>query len=109
MTTLGDILKSVTLYPIPESALAGAALRRGVTLDAEAVSGNVSSAEFALAKADILMWLVYAPDVSQGGQNYSFTDEQRELFLNEARSLYAANAPSDVPPGTVFGYKGSKL
>ena len=57
------------------------------------------------------MWLSVAPDVSQGGQSYSFTDEQRKQFRNRANSLYDDFGASDEAgtPKPIYGYKGSRL
>lgn len=56
------------------------------------------------------MWLSLAPNVTQGGQSYSFSDEQRLQFRNQANSLYKEFAADDsATPKPVYGYKGSRL
>ena len=110
MTTIQEALRSVTMYPIPSSTLQSIATRRGCVLSDEATKEKLLDTNFNLAKADLLMWLSLSPNVAQGGQNYSFTDEQRQQFRNEAKGLYTDFA-SDCETQTknVYGYKGSIL
>lgn len=110
MATVQEALKGITLYPIPSATLESIAARRGCALSETATQGLLAGATFSLAKADLLMWLSFAPSVSQGGQNYSFTDEQRQQFRNEAKGLYAEFADDDsAPMKPIYGYKGSRL
>jgi len=110
MATIQEALKSVTMYPIPSATLQSIAARRGCALSDEATQETLSGADFNLAKADLLMWLSLAPNVAQGGQNYSFTDEQRQQFRNEANGLYADFAADDsAQTKPLYGYKGSRL
>lgn len=108
--TVIEALRGVNAYPVPPRTLAAVARRRGLELDAEATREVLAGRAFNLARADLLMWLSAAPDVSQGGQSYSFTDEQRKQFRSHAKALYkdfdddggSANKP-------IYGYKGSRL
>lgn len=54
------------------------------------------------------MWLSQAPNVSQGGQSYTFDNEQRLKFSNAALAIYG-DYKEDNTPKTTFGYKGSRL
>ena len=110
MATIQDVLNSVSLYPTPLATVEAIALRRGVSLSETATEDILKSGGFNLAKADLLMWLSFAPQVTQGGQSYSFTDEQRQQFRNEARGLYQDYASDDSAPlKPIYGYKGSRL
>lgn len=105
-----ESLKGLNAYPIPRRTLVDMAEKRGLNLDTEATADVLKSKEYNLAKADLLLWLSFAPDISQGGQNYSFTDEQRTQFRSHAKAIYkdfgddigSANKP-------IYGYKGSRL
>lgn len=100
------------MYPLPSRTLDEIAARRGCSLSDEASQEVLSGAVFNLSKADVLMWLSRAPDVSQGGQSYSFTDEQRKQLRNEAKALYAEFAADDTGATAnkpIYGYKGSRL
>ena len=107
MTTL-EALKSVNSYPIPLRTLEEVAQRRGLRLSEECTLDVMQSKGYNLAYADLLMWLSFAPQVTQGGQSYSFTDEQRLQFRNRASDLFGKYASEDAPK-RIYGYKGSRL
>ena len=111
MAKVIESLKGLNAYPVPLRTLVDTAGKRGLNLDTEATAEVLKSREYNLAKADLLLWLSFAPDISQGGQNYSFTDEQRREFRNGAYSLYDDFGASDKAgtPKPIYGYKGSRL
>lgn len=110
MATLLDSLKAVSAYPIPLRTLDEVATRRGVTLSDEATDWQMQSGEYNLAKADLMLWLSFAPNVSQGGQSYSFSEEQRKQLKNDAYALYALYSEEEADkPKVTYGYKGSRL
>ena len=106
MTTL-EALKGINSYPIPLRTLEETAGRRGVDLEAEAKAETLRGKEYRLTYADLLMWLSFAPQVTQGGQSYSFTDDQRLQMRNRASELY--EELEENAPKAQFGYKGSRL
>lgn len=107
MTTL-EALKGINSYPIPQRTLEEVATRRGLTLTSEASVEVMRSKEYNLAYADLLLWLSFAPQVTQGGQSYNFTDEQRLQFRNRASELFEEfEGESARKPR--YGYKGSRL
>lgn len=108
MTTILESLRSVNAYPIPLRSIVDAAEYRGLVLTDKATQETMQSAAFKLAKADLLLWLSLAPDVSQGGQSYSFTDEQRVQFRNRANALYK-KCDEGGQSKSIYGYKGSRL
>lgn len=109
METILESLKSVNAYPVPLRTLVEIAERRGLSLTAEATQGDLCGKAYSLATADLLLWLSLAPNITQGGQSYSFTDEQRQQFRNRANALFNefGEETSSVQP--TFGYKGSRL
>ncbi len=110
MATILESLKSVSAYPVPLRTLVETGERRGLSLNAEATQADPRGKNYNLALADLLLWLSLAPNVSQGGQSYSFSEEQRQHLRNRANSLYdlfgEEDAPIDEP---TYGYKGSRL
>lgn len=94
---------------MPQSFFETAAASRGLALDAEITQEALNSKEYRLTYADVLMWLSKAPNVSQGGQSYTFDDDQRREFKNEALAIYDELAEDDNAPKTIYGYKGSRL
>lgn len=104
-----DALKSVNAYPIPLRTLVETAERRGVELTDEATQERLHSKEFRLAKADLLLWLSLAPNISQGGQSFSFTDEQRKDMRREAQAIFGELDPAANAGCVTYGYKGDRL
>lgn len=110
MTTL-EALKGINPYPIPLRTLTEVAGRRDVDLAAENTQEVYRSKGYNLCRADLLMWLSFAPDITQGGQSYSFTDEQRTDLQNLARQLYDEFTEEEDEPivKNIYGYKGRRL
>jgi len=110
MATVLESLKGVNSYPIPLRTINQQALIRGVNLDEEATQEILTGRAYRLTYADLLMWLAFAPDISQGGQSFSFTDEQRLRFRRRAMQIYGELEEDEVLANTaVYGYKGSRL
>lgn len=109
MATILETLKGITAYPIPLRTLDKVALRRGLTLTDPATQETLRGAGYNLAFADLLLWLANAPNIGQGGQSYSFSEEQRSAFRRRAYSLYGEFEDEASAPKTAFGYKGSRL
>ena len=109
METILESLKGVNAYPVPLRTLVEIAERRGLSLTSEATQAVLRGKDYKLATADLLLWLSLAPNISQGGQSYSFTDEQRQQFRNRANALFDefGEETSSVQP--TYGYKGSRL
>lgn len=107
MTTL-EALKGINSYPIPQRTLEEVAARREVVLTAEATVEVLRGMAYNLAYADLLLWLSYAPQITQGGQSYNFTDEQRLQFRNRASELFEEYEDESARKPR-YGYKGSRL
>ena len=110
MTSVIDILRGINAYPIPVKEIIGACEYRGVGYNEEATTDLMNGKGFNLVKADLLLWLSIAPNISQGGQSYSFSDQQRKDLRNQAQALYAEFEPEgSAVQRPVYGYKGSRL
>lgn len=107
--TILESLKGVNAYPIPLRTLVTAATGRGIDLTDDTTQEVLVSKAYNLAVADILMWLAVAPDISQGGQSYGFSDEERRQLRGRALGLYSQFGEDVKAQGVVYGYKGSRL
>ena len=108
--TILDSLLAISAYPIPVRTVEACALKRGLVTDTTAVYGDFSAPNYRLATADLMMWLYYAPTVSQGGQSYSLTDAQRAEFRRRAMAIYdELGSDEDKNNGIRYGYKGQDL
>ena len=110
MATILEALKGVNAYPVPLRTLVENAERRGLDLSAEATKELLNGANYNLVVADLLLWLSFAPEISQGGQSFSFSDEQRVQLRNRANALYREfDATEAGTPKPIYGYKGNRL
>lgn len=110
MRTVYDTLKAETAYPVPAATLEKLLSARGLDAQVEATAQVVAGKQYRLAVADLYKWLVYAPNVAQGGQSYTLTDAQREALKTAANAVFKEYAESEsANVGVKYGYKGSKL
>ena len=108
--TILDSLLAISAYPIPMRTVEAVATKRGLDTAAEVQYATFASASYRLASADLMMWLYYAPNVSQGGQSYSLTDAQRADFRRRARAIYDELGDEEGQgSGIRYGYKGENL
>lgn len=109
MAKILDALKGINAYPVPLRAFNEIAEGRGLDLDGDTSLNVLKSKDYRLAKADVLMWLADAPNISQGGQSYTFSEEQRANFRRCADTLYAECEEEESLSKPKFGYKGKNL
>lgn len=108
MYTVEQALRGISMYPLPSATLDGVCIRRGLSRDTEATTDVFQSAAYRLAEADVLTWLAAAPNISQGGQNYTFSDEQRKAYRARAAAVFEELEGGAVK-SSIFGYKGDRL
>lgn len=109
MATVLETLKGVSAYPVPLRTLVETSEQRGLSLTEIATREVIVGKAYKLAKADLLLWLAFAPNITQGGQSFSFTDEQRQQFRNQAKALYDECGEESATIRPLYGYKGSRL
>jgi len=109
MATVLESLKSINAYPVPLRTLVETAEHRGLDVALEATQEVMCSNSYLLAKADLLKWLSLAPDITQGGISYGFTDDQRLDLRRQANMLYENYEKGNYVPKSIYGYKGSRL
>lgn len=107
MATVFESLKSLSGYPVPQSALIRITVGRGLAISAEATASVLRSQSYRLAEADLMKWLAKAPNVSQGGVSYSFSESEREQFKAEAEAIYEESGEGQ--PSSQYGYQGENL
>lgn len=102
-------LKSLSGYPIPLATIQDVAEGVGLGIDTELTTELRRSKEFKRAKARVYIYLSKAPNISQGGITYSFSDEDRRRFRNEAESILDEIGDNADELGVTYGYKGEDL
>lgn len=105
--TLSDYLRGLSNYPLSEEALQSILSKRGL----DGKSTMTDDKLLCLVTADVYRWLSTAPDISQGGQSYSLSDNIRKYYLRRANELYReAGEPESVhEEHPRYGYKGERL
>lgn len=109
METILESLKGISAYPVPLRTFVETAELRGLSLAESATQKVMIGKAYKLAKADLLLWLSLAPNITQGGQSFSFTDEERVQFRNQAKALYDECGEVSAATKPIYGYKGSRL
>lgn len=104
-----DLLQSINPYPIPANVITEAGIKYGLDLESEVTPDLIAGKEYNLAKADIYTYLAGAPDVTQNGVSFSFTEDQRAYFLNVATSIRGEQGVQDPTTGQGYGYVGEDL
>ncbi len=105
--TLSDYLRGLSNYPLSEEALQSILSKRGL----DGKSTTTDDKLLCLVTADLYSWVALAPDISQGGQSYSLSDNIREYYRRRANELYReADEPESVlEEHPRYGYKGDRL
>ena len=104
--TISESLKSINDYPIPPYVLKKTAIKNGMSLEDEITSESVISKEYRLMEADVYAFLAGAPDITQNGVSFSFSQEQRDWFISMSNSIKAELGVSDASSGQGYGYMG---
>jgi len=107
--TIYESLKSLSGYPIPAASIRDIIEDAGLSADTTADAAVRSSAPFRRAKARVYLLLAEAPDVSQGGISYSFSDEDKKHFRTQALSLLEDVGDDTSMVGDNYGWQGEDL
>lgn len=106
--TILESLKSLSAYPIPSATIANIAEGLGLFPEDETDSGVRSSANYKRAQASVYLFLAEAPNVSQGGITFNFSDEERKRFRLNAETILDGLGEGSELFGT-YGYMGEDL
>jgi len=111
MATILDSLKSINGYPVPLRTFEDVATMRSLDLATEVTSDILISANYRLAKADIMRWISFAPNVNQSGVSFDILYSDRERLREMANTIYGELGDEAYigEKKVKFGYKGSRL
>lgn len=111
--TLLESLLALNPYPLDPEAIRPKVWGRGLHPEDNFCHRLSTDPAYQLARADVLMLLSLAPNVTQEGISYSFSDAQRADLAAQARQIYRRYLPTDdplYPKGKPrYGYAGSLL
>lgn len=106
MGTISKSLKSLSSYPIPSATIEEVAEALGLNPSDDITPGIRNSNNYKLAKAGIYDFLSEAPNISQAGISYSFSDGERKRFKAKADSI---RNELEYNNQDVYGYQGEDL
>lgn len=109
MKKISELLRSVNSYPIPANIILEAGIKYGLDIEADATPETLKSKEYKLAKADVYKYLAGSPNISQNGISFSFTEDQRNIFLKLSSSIRSEVGVEDEESGQGYGYMGEDL
>lgn len=107
--TIGQSLKSLSAYPIPTATVTDIAEGCGLAVDTLLTKELRKSRDFRRAQAKTYLYLAGAPNVSQGGQSYSFSEDDRDFFKDLAKDILDDLGEEADGIGNNFGYQGEDL
>lgn len=111
--TLLDSLLALSPYPLDPEAVRLKAWGRGLDPDAPFCPDEAGGRDYLLARADVLMLLAFAPNVTQEGVSYDILYSVRQQMQAEADKIYRRYLPADDPDRPKarprYGYAGSLL
>lgn len=105
----GQSLKGLSAYPVPPATLQNIAEETGIALQMEMTPELRAERGFKRAKALVYRFLSHAPNISQGGISYSFSEKEREHFSSMADKLFEQAGDDDALLRGEYGYIGEDL
>lgn len=101
-----ESLKSLTAYPVPTATLINICDEVGLDSQNEADSATRKAKAYNRAKAHVYSFLAEAPNVSQGGISYSFSEDERSRFRKRAAAILEELGDDPSQGTNIGGYIG---
>lgn len=101
-----ESLKSLTAYPVPTATLTNICDEVGLDSQAAATSERRQAKAYKRAKALVYSFLSEAPNVSQGGISYSFSEDERSRFRKRAAAILEELGDDPSQGTNIGGYIG---
>ena len=105
--TVAESLKSINIYPIPDSAVEKICTDRGLTLTDEYTKTIGESEAFQLATADTYFFLAINPNIVEQAVGISFAADEKKRLKAEADKIYGEFDDPKFDGGT-YGFKGDE-
>lgn len=109
MNTIFQSLKSISNYPVPATTIEEAAEDFGLKPEGEATASVRNGRNFLLAKAKMYDFLAEAPNISQAGISYTFSESEKKRFKAKADAIRSGLGYEDISTGSDYGYQGENL
>jgi len=86
--TISAALKSISNYPIPSSVIDNVADEAGIADTTQTATKEIrKSSDFKRATAYVYRFLADAPNITQGGISYTFSEDERSRFSKRAAAI----------------------
>lgn len=108
--TIFNALRTLSGYPLSTDTYTMAIMVAGLNANEEATTEVMNSKAFRYATANVYRALSEAPNVSQGGVSYTFSEDDRKRLVNRAAHILNSlgkDAADEL--GVNFGYQGEDL
>lgn len=105
--TVKESLLSISNYPIPDAFLESVGVTVGLPMNTDLSLAD--SVALNRAKARAYLFLVTAPNISEGGVSISFTAAEKKYFLSAAKKFADLAGETGLVPGPAYGYKGQNI
>ena len=102
-------LRSLSAYPIPQATLQDIAEGVGLATDAKLTPELRAGSDFRAAQARIYLFLSEAPNVTQNGISFSFSDDERRRLRGRGLSILEDLGVDTADSGVEYGYQGEYL
>jgi hypothetical protein len=111
MATILESLKSISGYPVPLRTFEDISVQRGLSLNDITKQYILNSTAYRLAKADVMRWVSFAPNINQEGISFDLLYSDREQLRKQANAIYFELGDNAyIPePKPKWGYKGNRL
>ena len=99
--TILEAIKEAIGYPISDNRAAMTLTKRGLTGSSTATEAVLNGRAFDLATADLMIWLITAPNISEGG--YSLSVAEKGQIKSLASGIYSKwNVQDSTTPTARF-------
>lgn len=99
-----NAIKAMSSYPIPAATIENIIEEAGLDAEADFTKEMRASDQFKMAKALTYAFLSEAPNITQGGISYTFSEDERSRFQKKSSNLLAElgeDEGSDIPCGYI--------
>ena len=99
-----NAIKAMSSYPIPAATIENIIEEAGLDAEADITKEMRASDQFKKAKALTYAFLSEAPNITQGGISYTFSEVERSRFQKKSSNLLAElgeDEGSDIPCGYI--------
>ena len=101
-----NAIKAMSSYPIPAATIENIIDEAGLDPGAEITKEIRASDPFKKAKALTYAFLAEAPNITQGGISYTFSEDERSRFAKKSNSLLAELEEDEAGTAIPCGYIG---